>query len=152
MGPSAFSGSGSAPSTPLRAWRCARGLLVHQGPERSVGIDELLSKAGQSGYDSPSYLLVDPGGAVIETFSVTTWSAPGERGAAFHIVDSGCLLKVMVREVAGGAPVVATSPVLTGLDALPPGDVASQARAAAVLRTDTDPTFLLMSSPSRPRR
>lgn len=139
-------------SSPIAVWRSARGLLVHRGPERAIGIDELLARAGQSGHDSPSYLLVDPAGAVVETFSVTTWSTPAERGAAFHIVESGCLLKVTVRERPGGAPVVSTSPVLAGLEPVAPGDAVSHARAAAVLQADADPTFYLMSSPSRPRR
>jgi hypothetical protein len=143
---------GGAASSPVPVWRCARGLLVHHGPERLVGIDELLAaKAGPSGCDSPSYLLVDAAGAVIERYSVNTWSTPGDRGAAFHIVDSGCLLKVTVREPPGGAPVVSTCPVLAGLEPVAPDDVASRARAAAVLRADADPTVYLMSSPSRPR-
>jgi hypothetical protein len=147
MGTSAFAKSGQAPSPPIPVWRCGRGLLVHYGPQRAVGIDELLARAGQSGYDTPSYLLVDAGGRVVEAFSVTAWSLPGERGAAFHIVDSGCLLKVTVRELAGGAPVVATAPVLVGLEALPPGDASTQARAAAVLRSDVDPTVLRLQRP-----
>jgi hypothetical protein len=147
MGTSAFAKSGQAPSPPIPVWRCGRGLLVHYGPQRAVGIDELLSRAGQSGYDTPSYLLVDAGGRVVQAFSVTAWSLPGERGAAFHIVDSGCLLKVTVRELAGGAPVVATAPVLVGLEALPPGDASTQARAAAVLRSDVDPTVLRLERP-----
>lgn len=150
MGSSASAGPGRALS-PLPVWRCGRGLLVHRGPQQAVGIDELLSKAGQSGSDQPSYVLVDADGRVVETFSVTAWSVPGERGAAFHIVDSGCLLRVTVRELAGGGPAVSTSPVLAGLEALPPGDAVSQDRAEAALRTDVDPTFFLMSSPSRPR-
>lgn len=142
----------SAPSVPVPIWRSARGLLVRHGPERSVGIDELLARAGQGGSDSPSYLLVDSGGSVVETYSVSTWSTPGERGAAFHIVDSGCLLKVSVRELPGGVPVVSTSSVLTGLEPVAPDDATSRARAAAVLLAGADPTLLLLSSPSRPRR
>jgi hypothetical protein len=143
---------GTVPPTPIRVWRSARGLVVHHGPERAFGIDELLAKAGQGGQDAPSYLLVDSGGAVVEAFSVTTWSTPAERGAAFHIVDSGCLLRVTVRERSGGAPVVSTSPVLAGLEPVPPGEVTSEVRAAAVQRAAPDPTIYLMSSPSRPRR
>jgi len=59
MGTSAFAKSGQAPSPPIPVWRWGRGLLVHHGPQRAVGIDELLARAGQSGYDTPSYLLVD---------------------------------------------------------------------------------------------
>jgi hypothetical protein len=147
MGTSASATPGHAPSPPIPVWRCGRGLLVHYGPQRAVGIDELLTRAGQSGSDSPSYLLVDAGGGVVQTYSVTAWSLPGERGAEFHIVDSGCLLKVTVREVAGGAPVVATAPVLAGLEALPPGDAAGQARAAAILRSDVEPTVLRLERP-----
>jgi hypothetical protein len=142
MGTSELGRSGHAPSSPVPVWRYGRGLLVHHGPQRAVGIDELLAIAGQSGYDSPSYLLVDGGGAVVETFSVSAWSLPGERGASFHIVDSGCLLKVTVRELAGGAPVVSTTSVLAGLEALPPGDASAQSRAAAILRSDVDATAL----------
>jgi hypothetical protein len=143
---------GGGAASPLPVWRSARGLLVHHGPERSVGIDELLAKAGQCGSDSPSFLLVDGAGAVVERYSVTTWSTPGERGVAFHIVDSGCLLKVTVRELPGGAPVVSTRPVLGGLEPIAPDDVTSRARAAAVLHADADPTLYLISSPSRPRQ
>lgn len=71
MSISSFAGP-DGPSAPIRAWRSPRGLLLHHGPERTIGIDELLARAGQSGHDSPAYLLVDSGGAVVETFSVTT--------------------------------------------------------------------------------
>jgi hypothetical protein len=130
----------------IPVWRYGRGLLVHHGPQRTVGIDELLATAGQSGYDSPSYLLVDADGRVAESFTVSAWSTPSERGAAFYIVDSGCLLKVTVRELAGGAPVVSTQPVLTGLDPLSPGDASAQARAAAILRSDVDATALRLTT------
>ena len=142
MGISQLARSGHTASSPIPVWRYGRGLLVHHGPARAIGIDELLATAGQSGYDSPSYVLVDGGGTVVDTFSVSAWSLPGERGASFHIVDSGCLLKVTVRELAGGAPVVSTTPVLAGLDAVPPGDASAQARAAAILRSDVDATAL----------
>jgi hypothetical protein len=47
---------------------------------------------------------------------------------------------------------VGTVAVLAGLEAVPPADAVTQARAASVLRTDVEPTFVLMSSPSRPSR
>ncbi len=152
MGTSASPGPGRAPSSPIPAWRAGAGLLVHRGPHRSVRIDELLAGAGQGGPAAASYVLVDGDGRIVDTVSVTTWSVPGERGAAFHIVEGGCLLKVTVRELAGGAPVVCTAAVLAGLEAVPPGDAVAQARAAAALRTDIEPTVVLMSSPSRSSR
>jgi hypothetical protein len=134
---------GAARSTPaLRVWRHGPGLLVHPGPLPAIGIDKLLAVAGRSGYDAPSYLLVDAGGAVVESYSVTTWSVPGERGAAFHIVESGTLLKVTVREALGSVPVVSTTTVLAGLEEVLASDGAARGRAAAVIRSDVEATLL----------
>ncbi|MET0556057.1 MAG: hypothetical protein ABW221_23665 [Vicinamibacteria bacterium] len=138
-----FANPGAARSTPaLRVWRHGRGLLVHHGPQPSIGIDALLAVAGRSGYDAPSYLLVDAAGVVAESYSVTTWSVPGERGAAFHIVESGALLKVTVREALGSVPVVSTTTALAGLEEVPASDGAARSRAAAVIRSDVDRTAL----------
>jgi hypothetical protein len=146
MGTSARSGAAGPPTAP-RVWRYGRGLLVHHGPQAAVGIDALLAVAGRTGYDAPSYLLVDASGAVVETFSVTAWSLEQERGAAFYIVESGALLKVTVRESAGCPPVVSAAPVLAGLQEVAPGDAAAQSTAAAVLRSDVDATLLRLEPP-----
>lgn len=146
MGTSAKSGSGG-PAPALRVWRCSRGLLVHHGPQRTLTIDQLLATAGQSGYDSPSYVLVDGRGGVTVTYSVATWSTEGERGAAFHVVEGACLLKVTITERAGRVPGVTTEPVLTDLAPVPPDDVDAYSRAASALRTDVDPTVVQL----RPR-
>jgi hypothetical protein len=141
MGTSASPGVGRSTAT-LRVWRYGRGLLVHHGPQPAIGIDALLAVAGRSGYDVPSYLLVDAAGAVVETYSVTTWSVPGERGAAFYIIENGTLLKVTVREALGSVPVVSTTPVLAGLEEVPASDGAARSQAAAVIRSDVEATAL----------
>jgi hypothetical protein len=146
MATSAGSGlAGSAPA--IRVWSYGRGLLVHHGSQSALGIDALLSRAGVTGRDSPSYLLVDAGGTVVEAFTVTAWTLQGERGAAFFIVEGNALLKVTVRELDGAPPVVSATPVLAGLAELPPDDTSAQARAAAVIRSDVEATVLRLQRP-----
>src|SRR5688572_25053498 len=89
------------PTPPLRAWRCARGVVLWRGPA-SHPISESVVKQRASGapLEEPpgDYWLIDASGRVAEKFESETWSVEDELGAALFTVADGSLVRISVSD------------------------------------------------------